>query len=265
MKVQEELFIKIPTFNGLIQKIKVVLKKDSGHTKKHFSEILISLHLPKTGGISFLACIEQHFEDSLLKDYYSLPKKTPENIRKYLRKKTSLHSSLSNAKKNFNGIGCIHGHFLPLKYLLLASKRSLKFVTWMRNPVERLVSHYFYWKSNFEPNSSPGLQSKMIKEEWSLKRFCLGPEVRNIYTQYLWGFPLEYFDFIGITEFYEEDLQYFGKHFLNTSLEVQKLNVGNEGNGGYKIDPSFRKEIETFHAKDMELYQRALEMRQKRI
>ena len=42
-----------------------------------------------------------------------------------------------------------------------------------------------------------------MEKGWSLERFCLGPEVRNIYSQFLYGFLLEYFSFIGTTEFYE--------------------------------------------------------------
>jgi hypothetical protein len=97
-----------------------------------------------------------------------------------------------------------------------------------------------------------------------LERFCLGPEVRDLYWQYLWGFSIERFDFIGVTEFYEEDIEYFARHYLETPVQAIRLNVGDNGDkekGGYKIDVSFRKEIESFHARDMDLYQRVLERR----
>ncbi len=31
----------------------------------------------------------------------------------------------------------------------------------------------------------------MVEEEWTLERFCLEPELKNLYSQFLWGFPLK--------------------------------------------------------------------------
>jgi len=222
--------------------------------------VLISLHLPKTAGTSFVADLEQHFGGKLLRDYADLPM----NTLQYERNKAALQASLCNAEKSFEGIECIHGHFLPVKYLLLATKREVKFVTWMRNPVERVLSHYFFWKRSYDPATAPSLHRKVIEEDWSIERFCLGPEVRDLYAQFLWGFPIEYFDFIGITEFYEDDHEYFARHYIQTPVTPKRLNVGDRGDGGYRIDASFRKEIELFHARDMDLYQTALEKRLRR-
>lgn len=223
--------------------------------------MIISLHLPKTAGTSFAAALEQYFGTNLLKDYADLPMNTPE----YERNKIALQASLSNAEKDFQGIECIHGHFLPIKYLLLAKAQEVKFITWMRNPVERVLSHYFYWKRSYNPETSPSLHRKVIEEGWPLERFCLGPEVKDLYWQYMWGFHLEYFDFIGVTEFYEEDFKYFTQRYLQTPLEPTKLNVGEKGKGGYQIDVSLRKQIELFHARDMGLYRMALEKRLARL
>jgi hypothetical protein len=182
---------------------------------------------------------------------------TPE----YDRNKAALQASLCNAENDFPGIECIHGHFLPIKYLLLTNKREVRFVTWMRNPVERVLSHYFFWKSHYDPKTAPRLHRKVIEDDWSIERFCLGPEIRDLYCQYLWGFPIERFDFIGVTEFYEGDLEYFARHYLQTPIEAIRLNVGVKGKDGYKIDVSLRRKIESFHARDMDLYQRVLERR----
>lgn len=219
--------------------------------------MIVSLHLPKTAGASFAATLEHHFKSQLLKDYADIPINTPQ----YERNKAALQKSICNAENNFQNIECIHGHFLPIKYLLLANKQEIKFIAWMRNPVERALSHYFFWKRNYNPETAPNLHRKVIEENWSVEQFCLSAEVRNVYDQFLWGFPIEYFEFIGITEFYKDDLEYFTRHYLQSSVEPQRLNVGYEGKGGYQIEVSLRKEIEAFHNKDMAMYQRALEKR----
>jgi hypothetical protein len=220
--------------------------------------MIISLHLPKTAGTSFAAALRTHFHTNLLIDNADLPINTP----LYERNRVAIEASLRIAENNLPDVECIHGHFLPIKYLLMGYKREVKFVTWMRNPVERVISHYYFWKKTYIPGQVPNLHRKVIEEGWSIERFCLGPEVRNLYWQFLWGFPIEYFDFIGITEFYENDFAYFTQHYLGDRIEPKRLNVGGNGRGAYQIDRSFRNDIEKFHDRDIELYQRALERRQ---
>jgi len=217
--------------------------------------MIISVHLPKTAGTSFGLTLEQHFGGRLVKDYGDLPINTPV----YERNKAALQASLCEA--DLSGVECIHGHFLPIKFLLLASVRRVTFVTWMRNPVDRVVSHYFFWKKHYDPSTAPRLHRQVVEENWSLERFCLGPELRDLYGQFLWGFPLEYFDFVGISEFYDDDLAYFAAHYLHAHAEARKLNVSAEGERGYGVDLSLRRKIESFHAIDVNLYQRALAKR----
>ena len=219
--------------------------------------MIVSVHLPKTAGTSFAATLERNFGTALLWDYADLPLNTP----LYKRNKSALENCLSNAQRDFSGVKCIHGHFLPVKYLLLADRRPITFITWLRNPVERVLSHYHFWQRGSDPESAPPLHRKMIEEKWSLERFSLGPEVRNLYSQFLYGFPLEYFSFIGITEFYEEDFSFFVSHFMGSSLQPERLNVGSTAADGYQIAESLRNDIEQYHSKDMDLYRRALEMR----
>ena len=219
--------------------------------------MIVSLHLPKTAGTSFAATLERHFRTSLMRDYADWPINTPQ----YERNRSALQNCLSNAHNDFQGIECIHGHFLPLKYLPLSDRQHITFITWLRNPVERTISHYHFWQRSFNPKNAPPLHRKMMEEEWSLERFCLGPEVRNLYFQFLYGFPLEYFSFIGITEFYDDDFSFFVDHYLDSTFKPERLNLGKEEVNGYKIKKSLRNDIEQYHSKDMDLYQRALEMR----
>jgi hypothetical protein len=212
--------------------------------------------MPKTAGTSFSKSLEDHFGTQLLKDYADLPI----NTSVFDRNRAALKAGIEIGDRGLLGIRCVHGHFLPLKYLLLADKEDLRFITWMRNPVERLLSHYYFWKRTYDPQNAPRLHRKVCEENWSLERFCLGPELRNLYGQFLWGFPLEFFDFIGITEFYDEDLLFFSRKYLGVHLETHRENDG--GNKGqYQVDPSFRQQIEAYHAYDMSLYKRALDVR----
>lgn len=212
--------------------------------------------MPKTAGSSFAATLADYYGSKLLKDYSDFPINTP----MYERNKAAIEASLSNAEKDFQNVECIHGHFLPVKYLLLSNKQKTTFVTWMRNPVERVLSHYYFWKRSCNLETAPPLHKKVIEEDWSVERFCLAPELKNLYSQFLFGFPLENFSFVGIAEFYDDDFEYFSRYYLNTIVKPQRINVGTEV-GRYPIEKSFRNEIEKFHLNDMKLYQMALDKR----
>lgn len=222
--------------------------------------MIVSLHLPKTAGTSFSATLENHYGTRLLKDYTDFPINTPPPRRN----RFAVQSCLEIENKDFSSADCIHGHFLPIKYLLMRDKNNATFITWIRNPVDRALSNYYFWRKTYKPENSPPLHRRVIEENWSLERFCLGPELRNLYAQFLYGFPLEYFSFIGLTEFYDEDLLYFSENFLQIHAEPKKINVGNSS-GFYQISDILRLEIEAFHADDMILYNRALSMRNERL
>ena len=217
--------------------------------------MIVSLHLPKTAGSSFLASLESHYGSRLQRDYGDLPIVTPVLNRKF----NALKGCLVNAVKSPESVDCIHGHFLPLKYLFL---KDTKFITWVRDPVERLASHYYYWSRNYNPDIATDLHRRMIEEKWTLERFCLGPEFKNFYSQFLWGFPVKRFDFIGITEHYEQELKYFSTHILKSDIEEHSENINPDNpRKSYFEDNDLRLKIEAYHSKDVAFYRRALEIR----
>lgn len=220
--------------------------------------MLISVHMPKTAGLSFRAALESHFGSQLQPDYSDYPlAHSPQD-----RRNQAEEFGHANGLENFDGIACIHGHFLPIKYRELAGVLPCTFVTWLREPIARLISHYDYWQRSYDPdsNATSALHRRVVEESWSLQRFALSPELRNVYSEFLWRFPLERFEFVGITEFFPEELRYFSREVLGNNLCVETLNVREDGKSGapeQRLKPSDRAEIEAFHAKDVNLYQRA--------
>ena len=229
--------------------------------------MIISTHMPKTAGLSFRATLEEFYGSAFTHDYsdYPLNNKPSDRRNSAMEHNRSVGSKL----EEYRGVECIHGHFLPFKYLALADHIDCKFVTWMREPVARLVSHYDYWQRAYDPDSSStaALHRRVVEQCWTIEQFCLAPELRNIYTELLWQFPTERLDFIGITEFYEEDLRYFSRVFLGHNTEPRKLNRRDDEPGSIRkddISSSLREEIMLYHAEDMALYKQALAVRESR-
>ncbi len=222
--------------------------------------------MPKTAGLSFRAALEEHFGERFRHDYQDYPLAHPPAERQ----EQARQWGRSARAGEYSGVGCVHGHFLPLKYLELADTLPCTFVTWLREPVARLVSHYHYWQRAFDPAaaSTSALHRRVIEEGWSLERFCLAPELRNIYTEFLWGFPFERLHFVGITEFFAEDLRYFSQEILGNNLRPHTLNQRQDTAGSTVdglLNPSAREHIEAYHAADMALYGQALALRRRRL
>jgi len=225
--------------------------------------VLISVHLPKTAGSSFLVAIDAHFGGRLLRDYGDRPINKSTLRRNYQATLRCLRNALP--RPDLQQYECVHGHFMPIKYQFLRTPLQKHFVTWMRDPIERLASHYFYWIQNYNPHDAGYLHRRVVEEKWSLERFCLGPEMRNTYSKFFWRFPLHKFQFIGLTEFYAQDLEQFSAEFLNAPLEIYHENVNRRGEQRSYIEAGgLRRKLEAHHDADMTLYRQALKLREQR-
>lgn len=221
--------------------------------------MLISLHLPKTAGASFLLSLEDYFGDELLRDYLDFPI----NQTKFRRNFDAVKGNITGRFLDLKHHQCIHGHFLPFKYSHLS---DATYITWMRDPIERLGSHYNYWVRTYNPNDAAKLHKKVVEENWTFEKFCFSNEMRNFYSKFLWNFDVRRFSFIGITEYLESDMTYFSKNYLGTTLKRHAMNVNTqkESKSSYFDDLNFKKEVSKFHSKDVTLYKYALERRKAR-
>lgn len=223
--------------------------------------MLISVHMPKTAGSSFQASLAAHYGETLKLRYEDRPL----HRSAWSRNVDAAWHCLQNSGSPLTGVHCIHGHFLPLRYRFIRPERPLRFVTWLREPVQRLLSHYHYWLRSYEPGQSGLLHQRMIEEKWTLEQFALCKELRNLYGKFLWGFPLERFDFIGITEDYATELAQFSQQILNAPVVIEQYNRNpDQTDEKYQVSKTLRTSIEAAHAGDIRLYQRALDMRDRR-
>ncbi len=239
--------------------------------------LIISMHLPKTAGTAFGSFLLKHFgEDRTMLQY----EQYPFYLHTLKRGKAIILGCCNAITGPVNHIGCIHGHFYPVQYVpwietqhLFERQQKICFVTWFRHPVQQMVSHYYYTKRNFSeksvrlrlPRRHPG--RRVVDEDWSLERFCLGKEYRNIYSIFLWKIRIEWFDFIGLSEHFDADLNLFSRYILGK--EPPECTYGENKNAhpdmppladrgeGYPLEPGLQKRIEAWHAKDMALYAQA--------
>lgn len=223
--------------------------------------LLVSLHLPKTAGTSFADTLRAAAGDGYRDDYADLPMQHGP----WKRRRHALRAGLALRRHPPQDATCIHGHFLALKYRVALGARPVRWITWLRDPVQRLASHYAFWRRDYDGlDPAQPLRNRMLREDWSFERFALGPELRNVYRQYLWGFDPAHFDFIGITEHYADDLACLASSLGCGPVVSAALVNAERGDQGYAVPDDLRARIERHHAADVALYRWALRRREER-
>ena len=210
-------------------------------------KLIISVHIPKTGGTTFLDVLKASVPDILYLDW------GVGNTRLYRHGKRipGRFQSLPDLE-SLPGRSVIHGHFGMGKYL--SKFPEAIYVTWLRDPVERIASTYFFWQRR--PYMDDPLCTKLITEKMTLEDFASLEQTRNL--QYLSLAPagVERFDFIGITEEYERSLELFRRLIcpeVNVTPAMQNKNPSRLGNF-YDLDPWLREKILKLNERDAYTY-----------
>ena len=105
----------------------------------------------------------------------------------------------------------------------------------------------------------------LVTPETTLAEFCNLERFRNVYAQYLWGFDLGRFDFVGITEDYESSVAVFRRQFGLPEADVVPMNVnpGKEPAERYDVDKGLLDLIRRRNREDIEIYRQACEMNER--
>ena len=210
------------------------------------NELIISIHVPKTGGESFRDILEEAVEGRLQRDYGDKP-----DAPLTWRKRLELARSRPHVRKKARAV---HGHFIGTKYW--REYPEARYMAWLRDPVERLVSHYQYWQR--KPDKSNPTCRLMIENDLSMEEFAALREMRNLQTRYLGEVPVSALAFVGITERYDESIELFRRAFapdLDFTAERTNANPGRSG-GRYEIDQDVRSAIAALNTADADLHAR---------
>ena len=201
---------------------------------------LVSIHVPKTAGTSFKEVLRDNYrKEQILFAYDELALPYWEGMDMYLDSPTRI----------------IHGHIPATKAMKLVYSNA-KFIAWVRNPVDRVISYYHFWKKS-EPHGNV-IHDAFLASNMGLLEFAQQPYLKHEMSSYFGDLQLEDFFFIGLTEQFEQDLQLLsGKLGWEVDIIPHK-NVGNKP----KVENNIRIKLEQILSREMELYQRILNHRQ---
>jgi hypothetical protein len=230
---------------------------------------VISIHIPKTAGTSFRRALEHAYPaGAVLGDYQD---HLDDPRHPFHTDPPAWEAAAAAFVRNIEpGVRVVHGHFSAVKYR--QAFPSARWITWLRHPVARLVSHYYFWKT-FPIAAAPlhPLLPPIQDGRLSLVEFAEIPVIRDLARrQYLRGLDLSDFAFVGLQEQYAEDLAALGNLLGWRSAPVASENRNPEPGYSAAVQAVFRdrglvRRIEALHAGDMELYEEARALRSRRV
>jgi hypothetical protein len=209
--------------------------------KQAKSELIIFVHIPKTAGTSLRGIIEKNFKKDAI---FTVDGRNPQ-------KSIALFNNLSSDKKLHFSLVQGHVEFGALR----PSHEQIKYITFVRNPVERVLSYYSYILSDTYRRPQAEIAAGMPFKDYLLSKYDW--QIDNHQTRMIAGnVPPEYgactsevlerakanlashFEFVGIADLFDRSVLAMSKSLgwntpfykrLNaTKKRISKKGIGQE-------------------------------------
>jgi len=202
------------------------------------ARVWLSLHIPKTAGLTFSLVLAEVFREDFFRSYWEITNCRGETVPKFP----------PNAR-------CIHGH-IDVNALLPAYPDAI-LVTWVREPVQRVASLYHYWRR--EPDLRHPLCRALHDRKLSLLEFASQDQARNDMTRFFGGFGPADFAFIGLFEELGASMELFFRKFGLPPVPIAHGHRNPDRQGdGYRVTAAEHAEIAGLNADDVRLYAECL-------
>jgi len=216
----------------------------------------ICIHINKTGGKSFRKVLKKQYGNG----YYRINLKNSREVLKpaQLIKRQQIIENIPDH------VIALHRHFLYIDVEPLVKSTGAKLIVWLRNPVDRLVSQYYF------------VRRKIIKDKKKEYRINMNPDVtltdfanqktkKNVISKILEGLNLSDIFFIGFLEYFKEDLNELGELLgWGKNIKLPYVNSNQEYKSLYHVPTIEEREIiSEINAKDMKLFNEALRIKGK--
>lgn len=215
--------------------------------------MIISVHVPKTAGKSFLAVLRTELgEDRICEDWHAGPRieggvdGLAALVEDFNKQRRRIHNH--GRRRRFD---CIHGHFLASTYAFMKGPM----VAWVRDPVERVASHHAFFQRWVDDSNR---LAAAVRRGMKLPDFAATPRMRNLQSRYL-DVPLERFAFVGRTEHFDDDVVRAGAAIgLRVDIPVRDNTNPDKAGDRYDIPPDVRGRLADLNRTDQELYDRVV-------
>ena len=212
--------------------------------------MIVSVHIPKTAGSTF---------KDLLIGSLGAPQVCLRYDQTPLRHRSKGQPVPPLVLTEDSPCTVVHGHFVADR-IIVRDGAETQYVAWLRHPVERLISHYYFWKR--QPYPDQPLCRRLLEEDLTVEAFAALGAMRNLQSFFLGGVSPSQFALIGVTERFHESIDRFNATF-GTSLKADStLNANpHKPSGDYRteVGEGVYEAIAEMNALDMALYTSVLE------
>ena len=203
---------------------------------------IISLHIHKCAGRSFREILKQYYANNM----------ATRNMNKYDFVNTSL-------EEIFPTVDLIHGHFYFSLIEPIYKKYNSKLIVWLRNPVDRVISHYYFIMNKVFEGDEKAIK-KNLSTDCNLLDFARMPDNINLISRFISPLSYDDFFFVGFVENFETDIKRLGALLTwDMSIQPVKVNVGQKEKYNFatnfrKISDEMKNEIKRINHIDWEIY-----------
>ena len=226
-----------PLYAGLAQIFRVLRNAVPGAEASMKPARVVSIHFPKAAGSSLKTQFVKLLGDKVALDYTHDP----------LSPSGCEIASFPEGKK------LVHGHFCAKRY----ETANAYWMTFLRHPVDNLISIYSYWKTL--PEAGHMLHARFLSEQPSILEFAKYPGIANLMSEtYFGNFDMRRFDFVGFYEDRDACIPRLAKELgLPLVADVhENRTVDAVGRRELEADASVRRQLTDLLAHDVIFYER---------
>jgi hypothetical protein len=156
----------------------------------------------------------------------------------------------------------VHGHYAA--HVLADRYPNASLVTWVRDPVERVASSYFYRLRS--PDWRHPVCVALQEKKLSLVQYAGLELVRNEMSRFFGERQPGDFAFIGLVEEFETAVARFCERFELPPVSIPRENANPDRQaGGYEISDREREQILELNLKDWNLYNACLKLQEREL
>ncbi len=212
---------------------------------------LLSLHIPKTAGTSLRNMLKEHYgEEHAVRFDIS-----------HASGRIDIENQIFSKSKLPKKIRVVHGHFYYSTAVeLLELSDDVKWISWVRDPVERVISNYFYLSKRLKEELDEEARGLNIlaKMQKTLLEYAHNEINRNRMFKFLDGAALEKFFFIGLYENYNEDIMELAAKLDIAVPEILQHNITGTKK---EVSQDEIEEIRELNKQDIEIYEKVKQIR----